>query len=199
LYPSEIAKPEWLGILAMSLPLSILLFPNFVYDNPINSDLNFYLRMVNRFSKKEEEQGSLHADLLTDASRIVHFLNIEKPYLAPGFSIHDLVKQLDIPQKTVTDCFNKVIKVPFPKMRNQLRVDYALDLFKNNAHLKNSISGIASESGFKNRATFYLAFKDVAKMTPIEWIKQNCDFQLAEDLVDEAFEFEKKSTNQEED
>ena len=36
-------------------------------------------------------------------------------------------------------------------------------------------------------------------MTPIEWIKQNCDFQLAEDLVDEAFEFEKKSTNQEED
>ena len=155
--------------------------------------------MVNRFSRKEEEQGSFHADLLTDASRIVHFLNIEKPYLAPGVSIHDLVRQVDIPQKTVTDCFNKVIKVPFPKMRNQLRVDYAMDLFKNNAHLKNSISGIASESGFKNRATFYLAFKDVAKMTPIEWIKQNCDFQLAEDLVDEAFEFEKKSTDQEED
>jgi AraC-like DNA-binding protein len=89
--------------------------------------------------------------------------------------------------------------MPFPKMRNQLRVDYAMDLFKNNAHLKNSISGIASESGFKNRATFYLAFKDIAKMTPIEWIKQNCDFQLAEDLVDEALEFEKKSTDQEED
>jgi hypothetical protein len=37
----EIDKPEWLGMLAMALPLSILLFPNFVYDNPINSDLNF--------------------------------------------------------------------------------------------------------------------------------------------------------------
>lgn len=199
LYPSEIAKPEWLGILAMSLPLSILLFPNFVYDNPIHSDLNFYLRMVNRFSKKEEDQGSLQSDILSDASRIVHFLNIEKPYLAPGFSIHDLVRQLDIPQKTVTDCFNKVIKIPFPKMRNQLRVGYAMDLFKNNAHLKNSISGIASESGFNNRATFYLAFKEVAKMTPIEWIKQNCDFQLTEDLVDDSLAFEKKSTDQEED
>ena len=194
---SEIDKPEWLGILAMALPLSILLFPNFVYDNPINSDLNFYLQMMNRFAKQEEETAN--NQIVAEASRIVHFLNNEKPYLAPGFSIHDLVKQLDIPQKTVTDCFNKVIKMPFPKMRNQLRVDYAMDLFKNNAHLKNSISGIASESGFKNRATFYLAFKDVAKMTPIEWIKQNCDFQLAEDLVDEALELEKKSTDQEED
>jgi len=195
--PSEINKPEWLGVLAMALPLSILLFPNFVYDNPINSDLNFYLQMMNRFSKQEVETAN--NELVADASRIVHFLNVEKPYLAPGFSIHDVVKQLDLPQKTVTDCFNKVIKVPFPKMRNQLRVDFAMEMFKNNAHVHKSISGIATESGFNNRATFYLAFKEATNMTPIDWIKQNCDFQMEDDMVDEAYELNKNSKESEED
>lgn len=196
-YHSELDKPEWLGILAMALPLSILLFPNFVYDNPINSDLNFYLQIMNRFAKQEVETAN--NELVAEASRIVHFLNVEKPYLAPGFSIHDVVKQLDIPQKTVTDCFNKVIKMPFPKMRNQLRVDFAMEMFRRNAHIQKSISGIASESGFNNRATFYLAFKEATQMTPIDWIKQNCDFQMEDDMVDEGSEVDKKSQNSEED
>ena len=196
-YPSEIDKPEWLGILAMAVPLSILLFPNFVYDNPINSDLNFYLRMMNRFSK--QEVATNNNELVAETSRIVHYLNVEKPYLAPGFSIHDVVKHLDLPQKTVTDCFNKVIKVPFPKMRNQLRVDFAIEMFRNNSHLQKSISGIATESGFKNRATFYVAFKESTKMTPIDWIKQNCEFQLIEDLPDESLDLNKNLNEQEED
>jgi AraC-like DNA-binding protein len=196
-YPSEINKPEWLGILAMAVPLSILLFPNFVYDNPNNSDLNFYLRMMNRFSK--QEVATINNELVAETSRIVHFLNVEKPYLAPGFSIHDVVKHLDLPQKTVTDCFNKVIKVPFPKMRNQLRVDFAIEMFRNNSHLQKSISGIATESGFKNRATFYVAFKESTKMTPIDWIKQNCEFQLIEDLPDESLDLNKNLNEQEED
>jgi AraC-like DNA-binding protein len=61
-------------------------------------------------------------------------------------------------------------------------------MFKNNAHLKNSISGVASDAGFKNRATFYIAFKEVAKMTPIEWINENFDVPVQEDFVDESSE-----------
>lgn len=75
-------------------------------------------------------------------------------------------------------------------MRNQLRIDYAMDSFKNNAHLKNSISGIAANSGFKNRATFYIAFKEVTQMTPIEWINENCYTPIKEDFVDELAENE---------
>jgi len=104
--------------------------------------------------------------------------------LSPGFSVHDIVTQLDIPQKTVTDCFNQVIKIPFPRMRNQLRIEYAMDQFKNDAHLKNSISGIATDAGFKNRATFYIAFKEVTKMTPVEWINENCDSPIKDEAVD---------------
>jgi AraC-like DNA-binding protein len=73
-------------------------------------------------------------------------------------------------------------------MRNQLRIDYALEMFKNNAHVKNSISGIATDSGFKNRATFYKAFKEVTNMTPIEWINENYDPNMQEDYIDESAE-----------
>ena len=181
-------SPEILGILAILAPLSFILLPNWLYDNSIDSDLNLYFRLMNRIPKNEENNDLIKSEIITDSTKIITYLNEEKPYLSPGFSIHDLVSHLDIPQKNVTDCFNKVIKIPFPRLRNQLRIEYAMEMFKNNAHLKNSISGVASDAGFKNRATFYIAFKEVAKMTPIEWINENCDTQVQEDFVDESTE-----------
>jgi len=181
-------SPEILGILAILAPLSFILLPNWLYDNSIDSDLNLYFRLMNRIPKNEGNNDLIKSEIITDSTKIISYLNEEKPYLSPGFSIHDLVSHLDIPQKNVTDCFNKVIKIPFPRLRNQLRIEYAMEMFKNNAHLKNSISGVASDAGFKNRATFYIAFKEVAKMTPIEWINENCDTPVQEDFVDESSE-----------
>jgi AraC-like DNA-binding protein len=177
-----------LEMISLIFPISILLFPNFIYDKYTHSDLSFYLRLMNRITGKEEDSNS--QELIFVASRILSFLNQKKPYLSPGFSKHDIVTHLDIPQKTVTDCFNKVIKIPFPRMRNQLRIEYAIDLFKNDAHLKNSISGIATDAGFTNRATFYTTFKEVTKMTPFEWINENCDTPVQEDFGDESSENE---------
>jgi len=172
----ELAYTESVGLLTMVMPLSIFVFPNYVYDDSINSDLTFYLQIMNRFSKEEKEDDLMNQELVLNTTRIINFLNQEKPYLSADFSIHDIVKQLDIPQKRVTDCFNKVIKIPFPKMRNQMRIDYAIELFKTNAHLNKSIFGVASDSGFKNRATFYNAFREEKNMTPTDWINQNCGF-----------------------
>jgi AraC-like DNA-binding protein len=35
-----------------------------------------------------------------------------------------------------------------------------------------SIEGIAAQCGFKNKSSFYSAFKDEYGTTPIEWIKK---------------------------
>jgi AraC-like DNA-binding protein len=174
-------SPEILGVICILVPLSFLIFPNYLYDNSNSSDLNLYFRMKNRLTRTSENDDSMKSELLYESTRIMNYLNEEKPYLAHGFSIHDIVSTLDIPQKNVTVCFNKVIKVPFPRMRNQLRIDYATEMFRKNTHLKISIEGIAAESGFNNRATFYKAFREVTNTTPIEWIKQNCDYTLEEE------------------
>jgi AraC-like DNA-binding protein len=167
--------------LGLILPLSILLFPRHLYENINNSDLTFYLKLMNHISLKEDKTEENNNKLITDASRILTYLHNERPYLSPEFSKHDIARSLDIPQNILTDCFSKIIKIPFPVLRNQLRVEFAIEKFKSSGHLKITIAGIASESGFKNRSTFYTAFKEVTKMTPVEWIKQNCDFILEED------------------
>jgi AraC-like DNA-binding protein len=136
---------------------------------------------MNHVSTKGKKTDANQDKLITDASRVLAYLHNEKPYLSPEFSKHDISRGLDIPQNIVTDCFSKIIKIPFPVLRNQLRVEFAIEKFKSSGHLKITIAGIASESGFKNRSTFYTAFKEVTKMTPVEWIKQNCDFILEED------------------
>jgi hypothetical protein len=186
----EFKTPKSLGLMPLIIPLSFIFFPNFLYDNTVNNDLTFYLKLVNRFKKNGEKTEELDNEIIIASSAIMNYLHQEKPYLSPEFSIHDIVSHLDIPQKTVMECFNKVIKISFLRIRNQLRIDYAMDLFKNGAHLKNSISGIATDAGFKNRATFYIAFKEVTQMTPIEWINENCDLKVQEDFAKEPFENE---------
>lgn len=187
---SELKTPKVYGLIPLIIPLSFIFFPNYLFHNTINNDLTFYLKIVNRFKKNGEKMEGVDDEIIVTSSAIISYLRDEKPYLSPGFSKHDIVTHLDIPQKTVTDCFNKVIKIPFPRMRNQLRIEYAIDLFKNDAHLKNSISGIATDAGFTNRATFYTAFKEVTKMTPFEWINENCDSPMQEDFGDESAENE---------
>ena len=187
---SEFKTPKALGLIPLIIPLSFIFFPNYLFHNTINNDLTFYLKIVNRFKKNGEKMEGVDDEIIVTSSAIISYLRDKKPYLSPGFSKHDIVTHLDIPQKTVTDCFNKVIKIPFPRMRNQLRIEYAIDLFKNDAHLKNSISGIATDAGFTNRATFYTAFKEVTKMTPFEWINENCDTPVQEDFSDESAENE---------
>ena len=187
---SELKTPKVYGLIPLIIPLSFIFFPNYLFHNTINNDLTFYLKIVNRFKKNGEKMEGVDDEIIVTSSAIISYLRDKKPYLSPGFSKHDIVTHLDIPQKTVTDCFNKVIKIPFPRMRNQLRIEYAIDLFKNDAHLKNSISGIATDAGFTNRATFYTAFKEVTKMTPFEWINENCDSPMQEDFGDESAENE---------
>lgn len=177
----EYESNSLLSSLSLILPLSIILFPQFLYDNSSNSDLTFYLKLMNHISAKEDKTEENQDKLVTDASRILAYLHNEKPYLSSEFSKHDIARSLDIPQNIVTGCFSNVIKISFPVLRNQLRVEFAIERFKNSEHVKTTIAGIASESGFKNRSTFYTAFKEVTKMTPVDWIKQNCDFQLEED------------------
>lgn len=181
-YFFEFISVDHYGLIALINPLSILLFHNYIYDNHSNSDLTFYLRLINHFSKENAKKEEPNNDLIIASSRILNYLHKDKAYLSPGFSKHDIVTYLDIPQKTVTDCFSKVIKIPFPKLRNQLRTEYAMELFRNNSHVIKTISGIASESGFKNRASFYIAFKEVTNMTPVEWIEKNCDAPISEGM-----------------
>jgi AraC-like DNA-binding protein len=98
---------------------------------------------------------------------------MKKPYLNANFSIHDVSRELNIPHLRVSNSFNKQLETSFPEYRNKLRVAYAVNLLQENAHFQMSIEGIAFQSGFKNKSSFYAAFRTVYQMTPTEWISKH--------------------------
>ncbi|MDT8888241.1 helix-turn-helix domain-containing protein [Aquirufa regiilacus] len=166
---------RYVSIFTVLTPIIILFFPNWLYANQINANQQnkwdlFLEKYLNHSISEVKKTDFITNDEEEDLARIMNYLKNEKKYLNPGLSIHEISKSLDIPQARVTYYFNKIIKTPFPKLRNQLRINHAIELISQNAHQSLSIEGIAMQSGFKNKSTFYLAFKDEKGMTPLEWI-----------------------------
>lgn len=116
----------------------------------------------------------LALDLIEDEAMIQEYETHHAPGNAwPEVTQHVLSIALNIPQKRITECFNKKLEVSFPLYRNTLRIQHATRLLRQGAHLTTSIEGIAERSGFKSKSAFYLAFKAVHGMSPIEWIQKN--------------------------
>ena len=157
------------------LPLSFILFPSLLYGST-NTSTSLWEKVkeiwvsISRIALDEKMENP---EKSTDLDRIIQYMDKKKPYLKSNFSVHDVSRELNIPHLRVSNSFNKQINIPFPKYRNDLRVKYAVQMFKEQKHLEMSIEGIATQSGFKTKSAFYAAFKAEYKMTPTEWIEKN--------------------------
>jgi AraC-like DNA-binding protein len=159
---------------SLVLPISFLLMPKVLYGekqkySPLES---FWARIKQFFTHPYPEHDKPKSESEA-VERIVSYLEKDKPYLKEDFSQHDLAIALNIPQKHITDYFNKQLKVSFPLYRNTLRIRHATELFQKGAHLTNSIEGIGALSGFKSKSTFFAAFKIAHGITPVDWIKKH--------------------------
>jgi AraC-like DNA-binding protein len=147
---------------------------SFLYGgSSVHSLKDIFLTMRKRLQGNAESEDVPKSKESDDVQNIVNYIQEKKPYLNAEFNIHDLASKLNIPNHRVSYCFNNEIKVSFPIYRNQLRVEYAIGLLKNDEHKSMSIEGIAMQSGFKTKSSFYSAFKSVYNMTPTEWIAKN--------------------------
>lgn len=156
------------------LPLTFLLYPSWLYGN--NSSLSILEKLkeiVNSISRIVSDEKMEAYEKSEDMNRIIQFIETKKPYLHSNFSLHTLSHELNIPHLRVSGCFSKEIKSTFPEYRNRKRIEYSIQLFKENKHHQMSIEGIAAQCGFKNKSSFYLAFKSEYGMTPSEWISKN--------------------------
>jgi AraC-like DNA-binding protein len=155
-------------------PICYFLFPSFLYGgSSVNSLRDIFLTIQQRLGGNSDSEDEMKLKESDDVTSIINFIHEKKPYLNAEFTIHDLTSKLNIPHHRVSQCFNNEIQVSFPVFRNQLRVEYAIGLLKNDDHKSMSIEGIAMQSGFKTKSSFYSAFRSVYHMTPTEWIAKN--------------------------
>lgn len=165
---------EYYYLFTIITPISFLLFPKLIYGLHSNSSISqFFQNLVNRLFNANANVGEVIPEQSSDRDRIMKYMESKKPFLNSNFYLHTLSHDLNMPHLRVSTCFSKEMKTSFPEYRNRKRIEYSIQLFKDNKHRQNSIEGIATQCGFKNRSSFYLAFKAVYGMTPSEWISKN--------------------------
>ena len=103
----------------------------------------------------------------------MEYLQKEKPFVNPHFSLAVLAEKLDVPKHHLYYCFNTVLKTKFTTVRTQMRVDYAKECLLNGDLNKLSMEGIWHKAGFSSKTNFFVSFKEVTQMTPLDFIKIN--------------------------
>ena len=153
---------------ATSVPISLFLLPSFTY----NYQLDFIKSTIifKTFKKVKKEKTIEQNEVPEEFSKIIKFMN-ENVYNV-NFNINIISHALNIPQARISSLLKIHMGTSFPKYKNKLRIIKSIELINNNEHKNLSIEGIAIKAGFKNKSTFYIAFKDEYGITPLDWIKK---------------------------
>ncbi len=165
------------GISYCCMVFSLLLFPNILYgiprvakENKIDSQKKKHKTKITQDRNKLIQEKDPFIEL---SEKIKTYLQNEKPYLNPDFSISTIVLRMEIPQTHVSYCINALMNTTFYQLRSKLRVAYATSLLQSDTKRKFTIEAIGEKSGFKTRSNFYSTFKEVTGITPTVFMDQN--------------------------
>ena len=169
------------GISFTLLVVGILFFPEVLYGLPKRKEevSNILLKddsgKINA-NKTEEVELSKGEDPFNElAEQIKIYLEKEKPFLDPNFSVSQIALDLKAQQNHISYCINSLLKTKFTKLKTELRVEHAKTLLNNSQYSNLTIEGIAQMSGFVTRSNFYSAFKNETGQTPSDYLKSIID------------------------
>ncbi|MFO0469303.1 MAG: helix-turn-helix domain-containing protein, partial [Bacteroidota bacterium] len=161
------------------LNLGLLLFPQILYGIPTEKAV-----WIRRNEKKMEdnEGNNLQKENVTISTfNKKHLENIrlkledwvrKSRFLNEVISLNNLSSEIDIPLHHLTYYFNQVNDEKYIDWRNNLRVDHAIALMKNEQVINKTLETIGNESGFRSYSSFRQAFKRRTGMVPKDFIKQ---------------------------
>lgn len=123
----------------------------------------------------EEEVESVYVksrvqddELEVYAQKVNDYLNSKK-YLDRNFNLNTLSSDLKIPKHHLSQVFSQYYGKSFLKHVNSLRIMYACEILKN-PDFNSNIDDLVERCGFNSKTSFYRNFKEVAQMTPSEFL-----------------------------
>jgi AraC-like DNA-binding protein len=145
------------------IPILIIVFPEILYG-------------MHKFKTASKSkiviQKDNHESLLDISTLILDFVKKEENLQNPDFSIADICKALSIKHEDVNYCFNTILNIKFITLKKELRVDLAKKELINGKLVSHSMEGIWTKCGFSSKTNFFVAFKEVTGMTPLEFSKE---------------------------
>jgi len=191
-YRRAIEQPDWLVdayhpvcyamLLAFFSAVAYLLFnPDWLYglkfrhsvSRPDQADV---LAESDTRKEKMSNVGSLLKEVESLKESGFHiilndYLTGNKTYLRKRLTIKDVALEHGLSHHLLSAFINQVYHCNFNEFINGYRINHILDNIQSNpAWRQFSMEGIASESGFSSRSTFYLAFKNKTGLSPAMYI-----------------------------
>ncbi|WP_341226274.1 helix-turn-helix domain-containing protein [uncultured Arcticibacterium sp.] len=113
-------------------------------------------------------------DQLADVyqSRLVIYIEKEKPFLNPNIKAKELAESLGISVNNLSQLLNQYEGKSFYQFINDLRIQEVVKLMNDKEFSNLSNEGLAYQSGFNARSTFTKAFKQKIGISPSEYRKK---------------------------
>jgi AraC-like DNA-binding protein len=105
-------------------------------------------------------------------TKLLDFLEKEKPYLQPKLSINELSTFLHIPKHFISQVINDSLGHTFYSLINSYRVQEVKRRISEDKQDKFTLLAIALDSGFNSKSGFINNFKHETGLTPMEYRKR---------------------------
>ncbi|MEA4974394.1 MAG: AraC family transcriptional regulator [Paludibacter sp.] len=159
------------------IPLLVILSPKLLYGLPHLETSHFSATQFGQESDESEEKAEnrtkkqhFSTEYYNDlATKILNYIEVDKPYLNPDFQIKDICVHFLVPQHHVHYCLNEILHTDFHELKTEKRITHAKTIMK---RVKNPVkpedAGI--ESGFSTNTSFNIAFRKYTGMTSEQWL-----------------------------
>jgi len=135
--------------------------------------------LLHSFSARDTAEHSVRNAILplSESEQKEHMeaikqLMVERsPYLSPTLSLKELAELNSISQNTLSALINQQTNGSFNDFVNAYRVDSVKRKMRSSTYSNYSLLGIALESGFQSKTSFYRTFKKHTGTTPSEFKK----------------------------
>jgi AraC-like DNA-binding protein len=106
-----------------------------------------------------------------DIEQIIQAYLSDLPFIQKEFSLSQMSFDLKIPERFLSNYFNKELEITFSDWRKNLRIDHVCRLIEVGEAKNLTIEAIATNAGFASRSKFIDAFKERKGVTPSAFIK----------------------------
>lgn len=113
--------------------------------------------------EETEELGQIKTNLL----QVMHG---DKMYLNPDLSLPEMASRMGMRKELLSKAINQGTGKNFYRFVNEFRVEEFKRKVANGGAKRLTHLGLAYESGFKSKSTFYKAFKEITGITPSEFL-----------------------------
>ncbi|WP_395618095.1 helix-turn-helix domain-containing protein [Aquirufa sp.] len=149
----------------------LFLFPKVLYGN-VSYEVelapeSILQQLKSSLAKKTYDYRNFDKDLENYLAR--------NPFIQKDFSLSQMSFDLKMPERFLSNYFNKELNKTFVEWKNDLRIEYACQLIEEGNAKKITIEAISTDAGFVSRSKFIDAFKARKGVTPSVYIKEKAE------------------------